>query len=222
MGLALAGNTPQGGSAQRLAFGFRVSGDVRFISHRDTLRLFHRALARAGLPVRFTEGFNPRPRMSIPLPRPVGLESQDELLLADFRAVVDPDDALKALARQMPAGVALTGVRPVTPGDEPKPLEARYHLDTGERSVDELTERIRTLLESDVLEISRNSPKTGTRRQSDVRPYLLDLRLVDGGVEFTIRITQTGTVRPAEIAGLLGYDEGSINHRIRRMEVRWH
>ena len=59
---------------------FKIEGRLRFLSHVETLKLFQRACARAGLQVRYSEGFNPRPRLSLPLPRPVGVESQDELL----------------------------------------------------------------------------------------------------------------------------------------------
>jgi hypothetical protein len=45
---------------------------------------------------------------------------------------------------------------------------------------------------------------------------------MDGdAVEFTLKVTEAGTARPAEVAGLLGYDKNAINHRIRRMDVAW-
>ena len=66
------------------AFAFSVTGDLRFISHRDTIRVFQRALARASLPVRYSEGFNPHPRLSLPLPRPVGVASEAEIIIVEF------------------------------------------------------------------------------------------------------------------------------------------
>ena len=79
----------------RCALEYTIGGDLRFISHRDTLRLFQRAVARAALPVRFTEGFNPHPRMMIPLPRPVGVASQAETLVGSH---VIPCEAVPAVA----------------------------------------------------------------------------------------------------------------------------
>ncbi|GAF87148.1 unnamed protein product, partial [marine sediment metagenome] len=70
------GEIPIPAQRERWVFGYDVDGDLRFISHHDMLRLFARSLARAALPVRFSEGFNPHPRLSIPLPRPVGVASQ--------------------------------------------------------------------------------------------------------------------------------------------------
>ncbi len=63
-----------------LAVRFKVEGSLRFLSHAETLRLLQRACVRAGLALRYSEGFNPHPKFSLPLPRPVGVESEDELL----------------------------------------------------------------------------------------------------------------------------------------------
>lgn len=63
-----------------LAVRFKVEGSLRFLSHAETLRLFQRACVRAGLALRYSEGFNPHPKLSLPLPRSVGVESDDELL----------------------------------------------------------------------------------------------------------------------------------------------
>ena len=74
---------------ERWVFTFSVTGDLRFISHRDTLRLLQRAVARADLPVRFSEGYNPHPRIAIPLPRPVGVASDDEAVVIEFERIID-------------------------------------------------------------------------------------------------------------------------------------
>src|SRR3990172_12981655 len=88
---------PREGGRYRWLFAYSIDGDLRFISHHDTLRLFRRALARADLPVRFSEGFNPHPRIMIPLPRPVGIASRAEGLVVETVGLIDPDDALRRL-----------------------------------------------------------------------------------------------------------------------------
>ncbi len=59
---------------------FKKTGRSVWISHLDLMRLFQRAFKRAGLPLTHTQGFNPRPSVSIALPLSVGVESQCELL----------------------------------------------------------------------------------------------------------------------------------------------
>ena len=63
---------------------FEKTGNAIFISHLDLMRLFQRAFKRAGLPLTHTQGFNPRPSVSIALPLSVGVESACELLDFDL------------------------------------------------------------------------------------------------------------------------------------------
>ena len=63
---------------------FTKTGDAVWMSHLDLMRLFQRAFKRAGLPLTHTQGFNPRPSVSIALPLSVGVESVCELLDFDL------------------------------------------------------------------------------------------------------------------------------------------
>lgn len=67
---------------------FEKTGNAVWISHLDLMRLFQRAFKRAGLPLTHTQGFNPRPSVSIALPLSVGVESTCELLDFDLDGVV--------------------------------------------------------------------------------------------------------------------------------------
>ena len=62
----------------RFMLTFRIDGDLRFISHLDTVRLFRRACARAGLPVRYSQGFNPQPRIVLPFNPSVCIPTLDK------------------------------------------------------------------------------------------------------------------------------------------------
>src|SRR5208283_338157 len=73
-------------SWQRLLFTFSKSGAAVFISHLDLMTVFERALARAGYSARFTEGYNPKPRLEFANPLSLGLSSEEEV------AAIDLDD----------------------------------------------------------------------------------------------------------------------------------
>ena len=60
---------------------FRISGSLSYLSHRETMTMFDRALVRAQVKLKYSEGFNPRPKLSLPLPRSVGIASDAELLV---------------------------------------------------------------------------------------------------------------------------------------------
>ena len=74
---------------------FSKTGDAVWISHLDLMRLFQRAFKRAGLPLTHSQGFNPRPSVSIALPLSVGVESHCELLDFQLDGVEVPVEELR-------------------------------------------------------------------------------------------------------------------------------
>ena len=90
---------------------FEKTGSAIYISHLDLMRLFQRAFKRAGLPLTHTQGFNPRPSVSIALPLSVGVESSCELLDFDLYGDKIPnDEILDRLNRALVAGVRVLDV----------------------------------------------------------------------------------------------------------------
>ncbi len=90
---------------------FEKKGQAVWISHLDLMRLFQRAFKRAGLPLTHTQGFNPRPSVSIALPLSVGVESSCELL--DFELSgeeVACDEIRQRLNENLIEGVKVLGV----------------------------------------------------------------------------------------------------------------
>ena len=85
---------------------FSKTGEAVWMSHLDLMRLFQRAFKRAGLPLTHTQGFNPRPSVSIALPLSVGVESCCELLDFDLEGERVPSDEIATrLNRGLVAGV---------------------------------------------------------------------------------------------------------------------
>ena len=212
---------PHAAERERWVFSYSVEGDLRFISHRDTLRLFERALTRAALPVKYTEGFNPHARLSIPVPRPVGVASSDESIVVEFEQRIDGEEAARKLGRMTPVGTDVLGARRLGPRERLRPARVRYRLDLTEAVDSDITSRISKVLEASAVEVERTDPKARRTRSINVRPSIVDMQLTGNGVDFTLRVTSSGTAKPAEIAALLGFDPDSINHRIRRTEIQW-
>jgi len=200
---------------------FSVYGDLRFISHHDTLRLFRRAIARANLPVRFSEGFNPHPRIMIPLPRPPGVSSEADVIVITLERAIDPDELSETLGRQLPKDMLLRGVRPLGAGERPQPDTVTYRYRPEHDLPHDMAERIRRVMEATSLPVERIDNKTKRARTIDIRPYLLELTVQNNDVVFTLRVTGTGTAKPGEIVGLLMDEPAVVNHRIHRVSVRW-
>ena len=90
---------------------FEKKGNAIWISHLDLMRLFQRAFKRAGLPLKHTQGFNPRPSVSIALPLRVGMESSCELLDFDLDgATASANEILEGLNRSLVDGVKVLKV----------------------------------------------------------------------------------------------------------------
>lgn len=80
---------------------------MRFISHLDLMRLFMRAIRRAQLPVKITEGFNPHPKFSIKKALKLGLESDNEEANLLLREKISPEDFKERLQKQLPVGIKI-------------------------------------------------------------------------------------------------------------------
>ena len=86
---------------------FSKMNDMRFISHLDLLRLFHRALRRAGLPVTITKGFSPRIKMSITKALKLGVESTREEAVFHMDEKIEPQFFTDAVNAKLPDGVKI-------------------------------------------------------------------------------------------------------------------
>ncbi|MFH1753673.1 MAG: TIGR03936 family radical SAM-associated protein [Candidatus Omnitrophota bacterium] len=92
---------------------FSKTDDMRFISHLDLLRLFHRALRRAGLPATITKGFSPRVKMSITKALKLGVESRCEEALFYIDERIDPQAFMDAINAKLPDGVKVLSVEEI-------------------------------------------------------------------------------------------------------------
>ena len=105
---------------------FEKKGNAIWISHLDLMRLFQRAFKRAGLPLTHTQGFNPRPSVSIALPLSVGVESCCELLDFDL----DGDKVANRIVRGKLNDYLLPGIRVIKVYDNGQKIRNLALLDT--------------------------------------------------------------------------------------------
>jgi len=206
---------------ERWAFTYRVAGDIRFISHKDMMRLFQRALARATLPVRYSQGFNPHAKISITLPRPVGVSSDEEVLVIQFSDPIDGEAALTKLMQQMPVGIELVEVNRLARGERWTPVRVEYCIHLEDNTQENLQAQVRKIIDSEELIVERTLHKNGHTRRFDARPYITDVTLNGHAVHFTLLVTREGTLRPVEFARLLELDESQVSHRIHRVRIEW-
>jgi len=91
----------------KITFTFSKTGAMIYISHLDLMRLFTRAMRRAQLPLKMTEGFAPHPKFSIHKALKLGVASESELATIALKGWVSPEDFCEKLKKQLPQGLEI-------------------------------------------------------------------------------------------------------------------
>jgi radical SAM-linked protein len=89
----------------KMNFAFSKTGRMKFISHLDLMRLFTRAMRRARIPVKVSEGFNPHPKLSIARAIKLGVESGNEAATVVLREPLNAREFIEKLNGQLPEGI---------------------------------------------------------------------------------------------------------------------
>ena len=172
------------------------------------MRLTARAAARADLPVKTTQGFNPRPKLSLALPRPVGVASRCELLLIECTRQPDPQWP-ERFHRQLPAGMEVLSARPLPPGPPPRVRAATYELPLEPAEAAPAAARVASLVRQERWEVTRRGGDARRRkrkeRQIDIKPAVRDLAVVGGTLVFTLLHAAWGSARCEEVLSLVGF-----------------
>ena len=158
-------------AVQRVRVKYGRSDALQFVSHLDMMRLCERAFRRAGLPLAYSEGHMPRPRLSIAAALPVGVTSEAELLDVYLNRRVSPFYFLKQLEPQLPEGVRAYEAVDVPmdwPSLQSQVREAEYHVTV---AMDASSHAIQAALDGF---LDRQSVPWEHRRDKEVRRY--DLR----------------------------------------------
>ena len=214
---------------------YSKEGAAKFISHLDMLRTFERVVRRAGIPVSFSQGFNPHPRFSFGFPLSVGVSGLEEYVDIDLDTAVSPEEVAQALDRAMPPGMRVAGARPVEEG-APSLMasteQSAYIIRVDSKcstGAGQLKGCLEELLKSPEVNVMRRK-KDGRDIPFNIRPGLLHLAAREEGdavvLEMELVTSSSFNVRPREviaaIAGCYG-DFGQDCHLdITRSRVAGH
>ena len=153
--------------------------DARFLGHLDLVRIFHRAISRANLPIVFSKGFHPMPRLSFPDPIPLGIESLNEEAIMELDKGLSEREIEERLNRQLPLGIRIKDVSPFKEKPLFKTVEAeRYLLLIGTDEPEKLLERLRDFKFKERFEISFFNKK-GKKKNIDLREKISQFVKID-------------------------------------------
>lgn len=189
--------------AQRLRIRYAKRGRLRFSSHRDFQRAFERAVRRAAVPVAFSAGFSPHPRISYANAAPTGIGSEAEYLEIALTARCDIDRVQQALDRALPPDLDIVEIVEARTADFAERLEASvWSVECFDISTEQANAAVDALLARDTVEVSRVT-KQGLRT-FDARQAVLDLRVESSSaancaiLRLVVRHT-TPAVRPDDV-----------------------
>ena len=186
---------------QWLRVKYAKRGRARFTSHRDFGRAFERALRRAAVPMAYSSGFSPHPRISYPNASPTGAASEAEYLEIGLEVACDPDKVRAALDAALPPGLDVVEVAVARPGALAQELTgSRWQVDLAGLSAATLHTARDEFLAQDVVLVERMT-KNGMR-EFDARAAVVALEAENGRLVMTIA-HQVPLVRPDDVlAGL--------------------
>ena len=205
---------------QRLRVAYSVDGPLRYASHLERTRVWERAARRAGLPLAYSGGFNPRPRIQVAAALPVGFAADEELLDLWMEEPVAPEEAARALGATLPEGLTVLRVEEADPAEPALPTRVRaMEYETSvetELPVEEVRRRVEELLAAPSL------PRHRRGRAYDLRPLIQELRVEKGDpgwltLTMVLSAWEGATGRPEEVLDALGLADGFFRVRRRRL-----
>jgi radical SAM-linked protein len=189
---------------QRLRVRYAKRGRLRFTSHRDFSRAFERAVFRARLPMAYSSGFNPHPRISYAGAAPTGSASEAEYLELALAEVVDPASVHAALDEALPDGLDVVEVVVSPGGGFAELLQASQWNIALPASFEEVRPAVQAFLRANEVMVQRMTKKG--LRDFDARAAVLSLQVLPGGggtgpgseLELVLR-HQEPAVRPDDV-----------------------
>jgi radical SAM family uncharacterized protein/radical SAM-linked protein len=198
------------------------------LSHLETMHSLLRAVRRAGIPVAFSQGFHPKPRVSFGPALGVGLESTCEHMDLEVLGVADPAEVAARLGRELPAGLRILGSE-VVPPREPSISESmravhyRAEFPRDAWSEEALARRVAEFQGAGRAVVTRDAPPRakggGKKRQKIAAPSRREIDLKEivthlaveapGVVAFSLRADPSGSARPAEVLAAIFGDGGA-------------
>ena len=203
----------------KLRFYFSKADEVKYVGHLDTIELFDRAFRRAKLPISFSEGFNPRPKLAFAHPLAVGISSNEEIGEVELTEKMPESEFITKLNDSLPKPIRIVKAEY---SEEKKSLmslvkSAEYTLQIEDEFV--TNDNIEAILNKTSIEIEKTS-KSGKTSVIDIKPLILRWEWIEKENKiFRVELV-TGSnenLRPDTIVKLFGKVE---NYKIVREKIK--
>ena len=187
----------------RIQVKFIKQGSLRFISHHNLMKLFERAIRRASISVKMSEGYNPRPKIAYPLALPVGIKGIDEKLEMELCEQMEVSELETRLKKQLPENMQITSVEPITSKVKSTVKDVTYVVIPKNGKMPEAGITDELLSKNDVI-IQRK----GKKRAFNIRPSIERIKTDSQSIDLDLKMTPEGMARPEEVLLHLGLKAG--------------
>ena len=171
----------------KLRLRFRKTGRAIYISHLDLMKTVQRGFSRAGYDLKYSEGFNPRPQLSIALPLSVGMGSVCELMDFKLRNEADLTELPERLTAALPEGIEVTEVyEPQRKASGIKWLEVEGVMEYDIRDAAAMADALRVFYEADAIIITKKT-KRG-EGEIDIKPAISRIEFTPDAVQKCVMV----------------------------------
>jgi radical SAM-linked protein len=205
---------------QRLRLTYSKKGDARYIGHLDLARFWERVLRRVNLPLAYSHGYHPQPRIQFASALPVGVAGENEMMDIWLTERVEPGAWVQPIARNLPDSFAIKALVEVPlklPAMQASLRASVYHVCWKDVTGDELAMRVKSVLEAE--EIMRPQFKK-PKKTYDLRPRIHSIELSPdepGCVRMRLAAGSQANARVSEVIAVLGLE--NRKHTILREKV---
>jgi radical SAM-linked protein len=186
----------------RIRITFSKQGALRYTGHLDLHKLWERAARRAELPLAYSQGFHPQPKMNLAAALPLGFSSRCEVLDMRLDHEVPLEGLQQRLNATLPSGIHVTQIEQVderAPALQTQVVSAEYQVQMIDSTFPlDLKRRIESLMEAASLVRTRRG------KEYDLRPLIEELKLVDDTIVMRLAAREGATGRPEEVLDVLG------------------
>ena len=183
---------------KKLCVYYSKQDQAKYFGHLELVNIFLRALMRAKIPVKYSQGFHPKPKISFDDPLPVGIESRHERFVVSVPDTLRPETVVQGLNDQLPEGLRVLSCQPastISPYSANGPTHYKVTLKDGDFDKDKLTDfRSSPNVTVEILK------RKGKLKKIDLKDMVVDIDLLNStNLRLTLSSEQGKTLRPAQI-----------------------
>jgi radical SAM-linked protein len=186
----------------RIRITFAKLGALRYTGHLDLHKLWERAARRAELPLAYSQGFHPQPKMNIAAALPLGFSSRCEVLDMRLEHEIPLEGLREKLQGTLPTGIQVKNVESIderAPTLQTQVVSAEYEVSLAEAGFgSEVKRKIEAVMKTDSIIRTRRG------KEYDLRPLIEALDLMDGKILMRLTAREGATGRPEEVLDVLG------------------